>query len=694
MECLSGIATATRTHLRAGKGISLRILKFRVNDFLSLKETKDVSLEPDITLLLGKNENGKTNTLLALEAFDREWTYEMEELCRYSSTRQQLASGTATPADFLIATLWFALDDGDRESLSQVDSSLGKAQVIKVSKHFDNRYAVEVDDEPVVDAESSPPSAVPAVLDWVIGFSSRLNEHASRHPPFSESIPSIQKGVRQLQKLVEQGQYDEAFEVLLSRIADVPNTDEAIQQDIAEARSHLESLRSSVAAEVQASEATATKRILDILPRFVYFDDVELLEDRVKISEFLADRTNYKTLANLVELTGLDVARLPNDDAFARSEATQRASTQITGLVNSSWTQEKVQVTVDADGEDLFVVVQDEKGGYDPPSKRSRGFQWYLGFYINFNAGSRGELRNTVLLLDDPGVHLHPSGQRDLLRTIERLSETNQVVISTHSPFLIDRRHLNRIRIVEKGSGTSGTAIIEKWHDSANDAFEPIRAALGMSIGDSLVMGKRNVVVEGPSDLFILTGICSAFSRLGLDSLDLGEVSIFPVDGAPKVPYWSAIIYKERLPVVALLDHDSEGRKAAKLITETLGLPERAILTLEGLGANEACTDVELEDLINAELYHRAFAEAYRDLLKAKRVDLPGLEDLPVTDCSRVKPYQDFLKGHRMGGFDKTVVARAFQLVCTEPALQKETLGEHMVWAFSSLFERLRERLA
>jgi predicted ATP-binding protein involved in virulence len=72
--------------------------------------------------------------------------------------------------------------------------------------------------------------------------------------------------------------------------------------------------------------------------------------------------------------------------------------------------------------------------------------------------GSRGEFKNTVLLLDDLGVYLHRSGQRDLVATLERIAKSNQIVFSTHSPFMVDREKLMRIRIISKKEG-KGTCI-------------------------------------------------------------------------------------------------------------------------------------------------------------------------------------------------------------------------------------------
>src|SRR5690606_5615934 len=132
------------------------------------------------------------------------------------------------------------------------------------------------------------------------------------------------------------------------------------------------------------------------------------------------------------------------------------------------------------------------------PSVRSQGFQWFLSFYINFSADSK-ELENTIILLDDPGIYLHASGQKDLLKTLEILSNLNQILITTHSPFMIDTDRLERIRLVSNLE-KEGTKINEKFHESDYDAFAPIRAAIGMSLGDSLFFDRKTLMVEGISD--------------------------------------------------------------------------------------------------------------------------------------------------------------------------------------------------
>ena len=69
--------------------------------------------------------------------------------------------------------------------------------------------------------------------------------------------------------------------------------------------------------------------------------------------------------------------------------------------------------------------------------KRSRGFRWFFSFYITFAADTQGgACCGAVLLLDEPGLHLHQKSQEDLLRHLQN-DYPNQIIYTTHSPFML-----------------------------------------------------------------------------------------------------------------------------------------------------------------------------------------------------------------------------------------------------------------
>jgi predicted ATPase len=70
--------------------------------------------------------------------------------------------------------------------------------------------------------------------------------------------------------------------------------------------------------------------------------------------------------------------------------------------------------------------------------RRSTGFKRHFSFFVNFRAGvQQNTFKDAILLLDEPGLNLHPEKQGALVDVIRDLAQTNQVLYTTHSPFMI-----------------------------------------------------------------------------------------------------------------------------------------------------------------------------------------------------------------------------------------------------------------
>jgi hypothetical protein len=65
-----------------------------------------------------------------------------------------------------------------------------------------------------------------------------------------------------------------------------------------------------------------------------------------------------------------------------------------------------------------------------------------------------------ILLLDEPGLSLHARAQEDLLRYFEQeLKGDHQVLYTTHSRFMVDVKHFERVRIVQDKTIESDAAL-------------------------------------------------------------------------------------------------------------------------------------------------------------------------------------------------------------------------------------------
>jgi len=105
------------------------------------------------------------------------------------------------------------------------------------------------------------------------------------------------------------------------------------------------------------------------------------------------------------------------------------------------------------------------------------------------------QMKNALLLIDEPEISLHPSGARYLRDELIRISEQNCVVFSTHSIFMIDPAEISRHYIVKKAKEITSLTTAE----SSNLAEEEVLLnALGYSVLDAL--RPFNVIFEGWKD--------------------------------------------------------------------------------------------------------------------------------------------------------------------------------------------------
>src|SRR5207244_7479114 len=161
---------------------------------------------------------------------------------------------------------------------------------------------------------------------------------------------------------------------------------------------------------------------------------------------------------------------------------------------------------------------------------------------------------------------LHGEAQEELLRYFEAEIVTNpkhQLMYTTHSPFMVDPQHFERVRIVQdKGIDTDdqlprdhdGTKVFTDVLEAGPDSLFPLQAALGYEIYQTLFIGPNSLVVEGVSDLLFIqtvSGLLQSKGRVGLDS----RWTITPVGGSDKVPMFVALIGSQKnLNVATLID--------------------------------------------------------------------------------------------------------------------------------------------
>lgn len=348
-------------------------------------------------------------------------------------------------------------------------------------------------------------------------------------------------------------------------------------------------------------------------PDIVYYNRYDIISDALYFDEDEDERND--TFQNLLEVGELTEEDIVGGDPADRHQAIEHAENLIERHLNKAWSQKDVRINLRYEGSEncLYLYIQDdleEERPFTSPSQRSEGFQWFFSFYINLIAETdTDEDGYKILLLDDPAVHLHPSGKQDWLDSLEEIAREDQVLYTSHSPYLINKRHPSRIRTVE--DSPEGTQINSDVFDADTGTLEPLRNALGVDLSSSPFVSEGQVLVEGPSEYYILSAVGGYFDRLGHDFFDWNKVSLMPVRGANDVIGKASWLESEDLEYVILLDSDNEGQGVENRISNHHEhIDDDRVILLSKLSYDR---DVVIEDMFDPVLYVDAFNEFYEE---------------------------------------------------------------------------------
>ena len=374
------------------------------------------------------------------------------------------------------------------------------------------------------------------------------------------------------------------------------------------------------------------------VPRFVYVRDYEISGAQVELDE-LRQRWDHvgrenrhalshddQTILVILDLAGVDLDDfLEKGDSAAgrtiRSFDKRAASAYLTAQFQKLWSQKAVKFDIEVDGATLNIFAEDVDVGMPVRlERRSSGFRWYASFAWKFTHASAGAYADCVLLLEEPGIHLHPSGQRDLLAVFDGLAEANTILYTTHLPSMIDLASPERVRIVE--SNNHHLAVRESVVSIQPAPMAVIEASLGLSPDLSAMFASRRVlIVAGVTDVLLLGRLSGLLRASGGEGLS-DRITLWPADRASRTPLYAAFAIGRRWDAGVLLDgHDeatAAGRKietiAAQARTEDVATRFRVLML--GEVATLKRSDVAIEDLFPDDFYRDCVNQAYGVAIK------------------------------------------------------------------------------
>jgi hypothetical protein len=340
----------------------------------------------------------------------------------------------------------------------------------------------------------------------------------------------------------------------------------------------------------------------------------------------------------------------------------------------------------------MIAFVSDEvQPALVPLNERSKGFQWFFSFDVTFLYETKGTFKNAIILLDEPGLHLHAAAQRDLLKRIREYAKGNQLIYTTHMPFMIDMERLDNIRVCGE-SKEHGTKVSADFYAADEHARFPLQAALGLSISQSLFVGPFNLVVEGVTDFWLLSTMAAILRSDARPSLD-ERIVITPSGGATKAAYVGTMLQGQQLNVVVLLDSDPEGQRVADgLIKQWIMKNRHVLLVGQLLGRTDEAT---IEDLFPIDFYLQYVNRAYEKELGGKPLSDGELRQNAhpqivrrIDEALKARGLQPNSEGW---AFNK---GRPAKLLLAElPKLNVAQLPDDLVRGFEQLFQRINDAM-
>ena len=160
---------------------------------------------------------------------------------------------------------------------------------------------------------------------------------------------------------------------------------------------------------------------------------------------------------------------------------------------------------------------------------------------------------NIIYAVEEPETSQHPNNQRMLVRAFSELAGESQVILSTHTPMLARSFPEDNLRYIQINKDKTRSVL--KGGEETNQLFAK---ALGV-LPDNTV--KLFIGVEGKNDIAFLTNISKVLRNSGVNVIDLekmeldGEIIFFPLGGS-NLALWTTRLKKLNRPEFHLFDRD------------------------------------------------------------------------------------------------------------------------------------------
>jgi len=680
----------------------MRLRKFRVRAYRCIHDSGEINVG-DLAAFVGRNESGKTTILQALTLLNRDESVSELDLCDEMDEdlkdEMRLVEGS------------FELNTTETEMIRERFPNLPEIREITLYRtNKTDRVQYEFANISLSESRSKDLNSWENFVRRITAFIDTLPNHLriQIHTAFFEGqAPESREAFDR-----EMAEFNNHFHMIAIQEPAVVSEWVRIYQRQENQFSNLLSGESERAALYNFIE-------MEIHPRFVYFSDYKKIYGNINLNEYVREEEGTgagrnsieyveefdkaETVRNLFYLAELDINELEDvkDSPSKCIKLLNTASNRLTSRLNPAWKGDPIRVDLRYNpGNIMSVVISDvHMDGIVTNTgllnRRAEGFKWTFSFIVNFAAETqRAELKEAILLLDEPARNLHPTQQMGISDLLRNLAGSNQVLYATHSPFMIFDYTPGNLLVVELDRRRHLSRIFYDYWNADDKTLTPILYGLARGHVESMVdreIGTNSrpvIIVETISDSMYL----NAFDRFLRDpNISMNPLNIIPAYNKNSVLPLAIFYRNHGYNTFILLDNTDESHQIYEHLLKNEFLPVQTIFfELEGQKIES------MEDYILPEDYLHPVNQTYEIKLRREGYTSIGPGDLDgKAECGGILArLDDIWKDHvddRWGRFDNEEITR---YICEKITFDDaDFLTDKTRDRFRSLYRLMAERI-
>ncbi|MEG1312394.1 MAG: AAA family ATPase [Romboutsia sp.] len=477
----------------------MNINKVRVRNYKSFIDSGEIDIDSKLFALIGQNNTGKSAIMDAIQC--------MFPSCKKTITALDFHKG----ASQIIIEVWF-----DGATQSYLEEKLYEDKIIKQEEKLDELHE-KFNEKPIPSNKEKIEKQIKKIED------TRNDNHTKCIEKYD-----IQEDAFYIKLIAAKGKN-------VSKKFYTCNEKELSEADIKQLLPQLKVIP-AIRDPKNESTAGANSYLKEL---------IQMVDDEMQTSiEIDGSNISYKELNRVIA-----------DETKSRCKS---IGENITNFYNQAIGTNDYEVIIDSDvniskGTTFTTKIKDVNTGIESDILNcGTGYQSMIILSILETYVKISQRQNTyILLIEEPEVYLHPKLQRKMIDTLVNISETNQVLFTSHSPITVSKLSKEQIKLVIK---EKGVATIEDINPKV------VIDELGIK-SDDILTHKGIIFVEGKDD--------KAIFEIVLEKIEEGlseKINVIDAGKCQDLKFYAnaELLINNRFSTPTLIVRDTDTKESSK----------------------------------------------------------------------------------------------------------------------------------